>query len=298
MKIAQLIQAAAVAALFASGAASAATPIITNGNFESYTVGVSGGGYTMVAAGSNAITGWTVGGTSVDLIKNSYGSVGSGTSVDMLGTPGPGSLSQLFNYAANTTYTLTFDLSLNPGAGGNFTGVDVFVNNLHTGFTGTNPSSPYSLTFTTGNTAGSQWLIFSSVGGDVYSGAVLAYAWSAESLTRYGNLVTLGIACAMIFFHLITIKPHHPRRFLITATVMLLAGAGLMVMANLQSNGRAADELYMSVLLPPEVRRSQDRSIDQFMANAGKLKSDIDAARTRAVKPGAAETDDDDDGSD
>ncbi len=125
--------------------------------------------------------------------------------------------------------------------------------------------------------------------------AVLAYAWSAESLTRYGNLVTLGIACGMVFFHLITIKPHHPRRFLIAATIMLLAGSGLMVMTNLQSTGRAADELYMSVLLPPEVRHSDNRSVDQFLANAGKLKADLDAARTQALKDGATANDEEDD---
>jgi pSer/pThr/pTyr-binding forkhead associated (FHA) protein len=117
--------------------------------------------------------------------------------------------------------------------------------------------------------------------------AVLAYAWSAESLTRYGNLVTLGIACAMIFFHLITIKPHHPRRFLIASTVMLLAGSGLVVLSNLQGTGRAADELYMSVLLPPDVRYSDNRSVDQFMANAAKLKAGADAARAHTVKDGA-----------
>lgn len=127
--------------------------------------------------------------------------------------------------------------------------------------------------------------------------SVLAYAWSAESLTRYGNLVTLGIACAMIFFHLITIKPHHPRRFLITATVMLLAGSVLMVMANLQSTGRAADELYMSVLLSPEVRQSADRSVDQFMTDAAKLKAGADAARSQTVKDGAVDSSEDDDGS-
>ena len=124
--------------------------------------------------------------------------------------------------------------------------------------------------------------------------SVLAYAWSAESLTRYGNLATLAIACGMLFFHLITIKPHHPRRFAVAAWVMLVGGAGLMLMTNLQSTGRAADELYMSVLLPPEARRSEDRSVDQFMGNAAKLKADLDAARTRAVKDGAAESDDDD----
>ncbi|MYM24482.1 FHA domain-containing protein [Duganella sp. FT135W] len=127
--------------------------------------------------------------------------------------------------------------------------------------------------------------------------SVLAYAWSAESLTRYGNLVTLAIACGMVFFHLLTIKPHHPRRFLITATVMLLAGSGLMVMANLQSTGRAADELYMSVLLPPEVRHSENRSVDQFMANAGKLKTALDVARSESVKNGVPDTEDEDEDS-
>ena len=126
--------------------------------------------------------------------------------------------------------------------------------------------------------------------------AVLAYAWSAEAFTRYGNLVTLAIACGMLFFHLITIKPHHPRRFALGCWVMLVAGAGLMLMTNLQGTGRASDELYMSVLLPPEVRHSPDRSVDQFMADAAKLKTSADAARARTVKDGTPETDDDDDG--
>ncbi|TFW28717.1 FHA domain-containing protein [Duganella callida] len=128
--------------------------------------------------------------------------------------------------------------------------------------------------------------------------AVLAYAWSAESLTRYGNLVTLAIACGMVFFHLVTIKPHHPRRFAITASVMLLAGAGLLLLTNLQSTGRAADELYMSVLLPPEIRHSDNRSVDQFLANAARLKASADAARSHEVKAGAADSDDEDDSTD
>ncbi|SHM26995.1 choice-of-anchor C domain-containing protein [Duganella sacchari] len=171
MKTARLIQAAAIAALFASGAASAAaTNIIVNGDFESYTGYVPNGGYTLIAAGSNAISGWTVGGVSVDLIKNSYGSV-SGTSVDMLGTPGPGVLSQAFNYAANTTYTLSFDVSRNPN--GSYTAVQVDVNGIQNLYVGTGTPTNHSFTFTTGNSAGSQLLTFSSVGGDGYSGAVL-----------------------------------------------------------------------------------------------------------------------------
>jgi hypothetical protein len=126
--------------------------------------------------------------------------------------------------------------------------------------------------------------------------SVMAYAWSAEAFTRYGNLVTLAIICGVLFFHLTTIKPHHPRRFAITATVMMLAGAGLMLMTNLQGTGRAADELYMSVLLPPEVRRSADHSVDQFMGDAARLKADTDAARMRGVKDGVDDADEDDSG--
>ncbi|MYM24481.1 DUF642 domain-containing protein [Duganella sp. FT135W] len=172
MKTARLIQAVAIAALFATGAASAATNLITNGDFESYSVYVPNGGYTMVGAGSSAITGWIVGGVSVDLIKNSYGSVGANsTSVDMLGTPGPGVLSQSFNYAANTTYNLSFDVSRNPN--GSYTAVQVDVNGVSNLYVGTSTPTTYSFSFTTGATGGSELLKFSSVGGDGYSGAVL-----------------------------------------------------------------------------------------------------------------------------
>ena len=123
---------------------------------------------------------------------------------------------------------------------------------------------------------------------------VLAYAWSVEVLTRYGNLISLALVCGMVSFHLRTIKPHHPRRALTISTVLLLAGSGLVLMTNLQSTGRAADELYMSVLLPPSLRHSPDHSVDDFLASATKLKSRADAARSRSVKNGGDEGSDED----
>jgi choice-of-anchor C domain-containing protein len=172
MKTARLLQAAVVATLFAGGAASAAVNLINNGDFESYSIYVPNGGYTMVGAGSTDIPFWTIGATSIDLILNSYGSIGTGsTSVDMLGTPGPGEISQAFNYNANTTYTLSFDLSRNPY--GSYTALEVDVNGNQTVFVGTGTPTTHTLTFTTGALAGTQLLKFSSVGGDYYSGAVL-----------------------------------------------------------------------------------------------------------------------------
>jgi hypothetical protein len=120
---------------------------------------------------------------------------------------------------------------------------------------------------------------------------VLAYAWSLEFLTRYGNLVTLAIICGVIFFHMRTIKPRNPRPLLKGCLVLMALGSGLILASNLQSSGRLADELYMSVLLPPAVRQSPDHPIKDFMAEAAKLKAQADAARSRG---GKADLDDDD----
>lgn len=121
---------------------------------------------------------------------------------------------------------------------------------------------------------------------------VMAYAWSAEWLTRYGNLMSIALACGMLFFHLWTIKPHHPRRFALVSAVLMLAGSALVMMTNLQSSGRSADELYMSVLLPPAVRQSPDHSLNAFLADAAGLKARADAARARALKANDGSDDD------
>jgi hypothetical protein len=124
---------------------------------------------------------------------------------------------------------------------------------------------------------------------------MIAYAWSLEWLTRYGDHMLIAIACVMIFFHLSTVKPHHPRRFATGSLVLLLLGSGLMLISNLQLYGRpGGDALYMSVLLPPSMRMSRDHSIDEFLAGAGKLKTGVDADRSSAVDDGDDSDDDDD----
>ncbi len=122
---------------------------------------------------------------------------------------------------------------------------------------------------------------------------VLAYAWSAEAFTRYGNHMVIAIVVAMVYFHMRTIRPHHtPRRLMAGCAVLLALASGLVLMSNLQTQGRASDELYMSVLLPPSLRQSPDHSVDDFLGGAAALKTRADADRRRDVGPD--ETDDDD----
>ena len=113
MKIATI---AAVVALFAAGTASASpVNLITNGNFETVADGYTfNSGFKVINNGSSALTGWTVGASSVDLIRNAYNAI-DGYSVDMLGTPGPGFLSQSFSVIAGQTYNLSFDMARNSG---------------------------------------------------------------------------------------------------------------------------------------------------------------------------------------
>lgn len=103
------------AAVVATGAARADINLIQNGDFEQTVFGVISG-YKEADFGTSSIANWTIGGTSVDVINGSYGAI-TGNSIDMLGTPGPGSLSQGFTTIAGQNYKLSFDLSAN-GDGG------------------------------------------------------------------------------------------------------------------------------------------------------------------------------------
>jgi hypothetical protein len=116
----RFIRSSLVATALASTAmlSQAAGNILINGDFEAYAGAFNSFGYTTVNGGdTSTITGWTVGGVSVDLINtsggNPYGAI-TGISIDLDGTPGPGTLSQTFNQVSGVTYILTWDYFRNP----------------------------------------------------------------------------------------------------------------------------------------------------------------------------------------
>ncbi|MDN2715390.1 FHA domain-containing protein [Janthinobacterium sp. SUN120] len=120
---------------------------------------------------------------------------------------------------------------------------------------------------------------------------VTAYALSLEVLTRYGRHMFIIIVCAMIYYHLCTIKPQHPRRFGLVAVVLAIVGSTLILLSNLQASGRLADEAYMSVIYPPALRLSPDHTTDAFFRDAASLQRAVDAERGQAAK-GADEDED------
>lgn len=109
--------------------------------------------------------------------------------------------------------------------------------------------------------------------------SAVGYAWSIEVFTRYGSHVAILLVAGMVYFHLATVKPEPRKRYAVICAALAVLGSGLVLISNEQRNGRLADELYMSVLLPPEMRATQDDSVDDFLADVAAMKAKLDRER-------------------
>ncbi|MEX5747101.1 FHA domain-containing protein [Massilia sp. X63] len=109
--------------------------------------------------------------------------------------------------------------------------------------------------------------------------AIIAYAYSLEWLTRYGSHVAVATVAGIIYFHLATIKPPLRRRMRAICAAAAVLASSLVLIMNQQRHGRVADELYMAVLLPPELRASPDATVAEYMADVEKMRAELDAGR-------------------
>lgn len=109
--------------------------------------------------------------------------------------------------------------------------------------------------------------------------SVVAYAWSLEWLTGYGSHAVVVTVSMMIYFHLATVTPQFRRRLRLSCAGIAVLVSLLILAGNMQRNGRTADELYMPVLLPPELRASPAVPVAEYMGSVGAMKREIDAER-------------------
>lgn len=109
--------------------------------------------------------------------------------------------------------------------------------------------------------------------------AAIAYAYSLEWLTRYGSHAAVATVAGIIYFHLATIKPPLRRRMRAICAAAAVLASSLVLIMNQQRHGRVADELYMAVLLPPELRASPDATVAEYMADVEKMRAELDAGR-------------------
>jgi len=112
--------------------------------------------------------------------------------------------------------------------------------------------------------------------------SVVAYAWSLEWLTAYGSHAVVVTVAGVIYFHLATVTPQMRRRLRIICGLLAVLASILVLAGNMQRHGRMADQLYMPVLLPPELRASPHVPVADYMNAVGAMKGDIDAERARS----------------
>ena len=118
--------------------------------------------------------------------------------------------------------------------------------------------------------------------------SLVAYSFSLEFITAYGNHITMLIVAIMVFFHLTTLSDQHRNRFIGVAALLTIIGSGLILLSNYQRSGILADELYMPQLLIPELRKSQNQSVNDFIKDAKQIKDKLDKARLDKVDNGGA----------
>jgi choice-of-anchor C domain-containing protein len=188
-----------IAALALPVAAQAAS--FQNGSFET---GPAAGSFTTLGAGDTSITGWTVGGNSIDYIGSYWNAQDGSRSVDLSGN-GPGSVSQTFDTILNRRYTVTFWLAGNTDGAPTVKSTIVSAGGPGTTFTfdTTGDAIPgldwkkYSYSFTA--TGGSTTLSFAAGDGGSYGAAldnvsVLGVPEPAQWALMIGGFGLIGAA--------------------------------------------------------------------------------------------------------
>lgn len=110
-----LTRAGSLVAIAAMAVASQAN-LFSNGGFEAYSTSAADGGgigpgYFTYNAGNAGLNDWTIGGTSVDIVTvppGIYPIFAGNASLDLLGTPGPGSISQSITTVVGQSYDISF----------------------------------------------------------------------------------------------------------------------------------------------------------------------------------------------
>jgi hypothetical protein len=110
-----------------------------------------------------------------------------------------------------------------------------------------------------------------------------AYAFSFSFLTRYSSLIEMVILAGMVLFHLTTINSQHPKRFIGITSAIAVLGISTMLVINYQRSGKLTDSLYMTYLLPPALRVSNDASVNRFIEEASTLKPELEKTRKQPV---------------
>jgi Protein of unknown function (DUF642) len=221
-----LSAAIATAGIALAMAAASATPahanLLTNGSFE--TTPLSGGFVDIPSGFEPTGFGWTVKTNSVNvydgtLVFGSFFTAFDGNlALDLVGSAGAATLSQMFSTVAGETYTLTFAYSEHPSAPFATAGVAIT--------DGLNSLLDTTITHSTSSTADPDWTIFTAT----------FVATGTSATLDFTNLV--GFGTGGILLDAVSIVEAVPSEVPAPATVSLL-GAGLAAIGAVRRRHRS-----------------------------------------------------------
>ncbi len=176
--------------LFVVGATGAHADFL-NGSFENFSpsgANSSGSGYWTYNSGNTGINNWVVSGVSVDIVDSTYSPHAGSYALDLIGTPGPGSVAQAVTLASGN-YDLSFWARANPD-----NTMNVTFDTLNTTLTGMSTSwTKYSFNLNTSGTKTLKLTSFSNGNGNLFIDDVSIKA-SAVPEPATPALLGLGLA--------------------------------------------------------------------------------------------------------
>lgn len=113
---------------------------------------------------------------------------------------------------------------------------------------------------------------------------LLGFSFSQPWIASFGFVLPLLILAWAVTWHMRQVEPRRPGRRQALGVLTLTVGLFLSLGANLSSNDRWGQGLYMTAIYPPELRSVPAQDLDRFMAGVAGLKGQLDEA---AAEPAA-----------
>lgn len=102
-----------------------------------------------------------------------------------------------------------------------------------------------------------------------------AFALSWPWLTRWGEVLTLALGCALVYGHLRLIVPSRRQALAVGFATMFTVGVALKLVLNHQRTDRWFSPLYLNTLAPPALRLAPTIPVEQFVDEARALRTPL-----------------------
>lgn len=118
---------------------------------------------------------------------------------------------------------------------------------------------------------------------------IAAFSFDAPALARHAFVLLVAAGGALVFAHLLLIRPLRPRRLALVCGTLTVTAVALIAVSNYQTQGRTGRGMFMSTISFPQLLLRQPVTMDAFIERGSELKREVDAAAAvaRPAKDGA-----------